>query len=353
MKTEIYSTLDELLSSLSSKEADIIKKRFGIENPIMSLEKIGREYGITRERVRQIEEKALTKIIEKSLTHNFFEQKLYPEIYEILGELKVKREAYIFKKFEELYGIDENCKNILRLFITIYEKIFYEKENKLFFAYLSTAKEILWKSKLILNNLNSKLLKINKAIKEEEFLEIVKDKIKKHFKINPDLEDIWEFIKISKIIKRNPLNEIGHIDNKKIAPTSLIDKIKIIFEIEKTPLHFIEIYEKLKNLMQIEDELLHPIWKKSYNFRSIHNALISGKEFVKYGRGKYALKKWGYEEGHIVDLIRKILKEQKQIEINTLYEMIKKHKEVSPNTFKIYLYKYFRVNKNIVALRDD
>lgn len=52
-----------LLSLLTPKEAEIIKMRFGIgrEQP-MTLEEIGVIYGVTRERIRQIENKALRKL---------------------------------------------------------------------------------------------------------------------------------------------------------------------------------------------------------------------------------------------------------------------------------------------------
>lgn len=51
------------LGVLTPKEAPIVRKRFGIGlRKDSTLAEIGREYGITRERVRQIEEKALQKL---------------------------------------------------------------------------------------------------------------------------------------------------------------------------------------------------------------------------------------------------------------------------------------------------
>jgi len=47
---------------LTPKEERIIRQRFGIDCPGYTLEEIGKMYGITRERVRQIEAKALKKI---------------------------------------------------------------------------------------------------------------------------------------------------------------------------------------------------------------------------------------------------------------------------------------------------
>lgn len=55
--------VESLLSVLSDKERDIIEKRFGFnsQDP-MSLSQIGKEYNLTKERIRQIERNALEKL---------------------------------------------------------------------------------------------------------------------------------------------------------------------------------------------------------------------------------------------------------------------------------------------------
>lgn len=55
--------VERLLCTLNSKEAEIIRKRFGIGEGIPhTLEELGQEYGVTRERIRQIEMKAMRKL---------------------------------------------------------------------------------------------------------------------------------------------------------------------------------------------------------------------------------------------------------------------------------------------------
>ncbi|MBP6356255.1 MAG: RNA polymerase sigma factor RpoD/SigA, partial [Paludibacter sp.] len=51
-----------LAHTLADRERDIVKKFFGIGVPEMTLEEIGDEFGLTRERVRQIKEKAIRKL---------------------------------------------------------------------------------------------------------------------------------------------------------------------------------------------------------------------------------------------------------------------------------------------------
>lgn len=51
--------IDRVLSQLSERERDIIKLFYGIGGPEMSLDEIGKKFELTRERVRQIKEKAI------------------------------------------------------------------------------------------------------------------------------------------------------------------------------------------------------------------------------------------------------------------------------------------------------
>lgn len=58
--------IERALSTLSDREHDIVKKFFGIGVAEMTLEEIGDEFGLTRERVRQIKEKAIRRLRQSS-----------------------------------------------------------------------------------------------------------------------------------------------------------------------------------------------------------------------------------------------------------------------------------------------
>lgn len=59
----LTESIEEVLSSLREREAKILRLYFGLDSPEpMTLEEIGSELGITRERVRQIKEKALSRL---------------------------------------------------------------------------------------------------------------------------------------------------------------------------------------------------------------------------------------------------------------------------------------------------
>ncbi|MBQ2287598.1 MAG: RNA polymerase sigma factor RpoD [Lachnospiraceae bacterium] len=66
--------INEILSLLSEREAEVLRLRYGIDNGReMTLEEIGKEFNVTRERIRQIESKALGKLRSKSKSNKLID----------------------------------------------------------------------------------------------------------------------------------------------------------------------------------------------------------------------------------------------------------------------------------------
>ena len=61
--TSLSETVRQVLDSLSPREAKVLRMRFGIEmQSDHTLEEVGKQFDVTRERIRQIETKALRKL---------------------------------------------------------------------------------------------------------------------------------------------------------------------------------------------------------------------------------------------------------------------------------------------------
>jgi len=59
----LQQRLDEILTSLTPREARILRLRFGLQDGrSYTLEEVGRKFGLTRERIRQIEHEALDRL---------------------------------------------------------------------------------------------------------------------------------------------------------------------------------------------------------------------------------------------------------------------------------------------------
>ena len=65
----LKETMEEALCTLTAKESRVLRLRFGMAGGHPhTLEEVGREFGVTRERIRQIEAKALQKMRTPSLS---------------------------------------------------------------------------------------------------------------------------------------------------------------------------------------------------------------------------------------------------------------------------------------------
>lgn len=62
VKESLSTEIDRALNMLSEREKEIVEMSFGINGQEMTLEEIGERFGLTRERVRQIREKAIRKL---------------------------------------------------------------------------------------------------------------------------------------------------------------------------------------------------------------------------------------------------------------------------------------------------
>ena len=61
--TLLKEQLDEVLNTLTEREGKVLRLRFGLEDGRQrTLEEVGKEFNVTRERIRQIEAKALRKL---------------------------------------------------------------------------------------------------------------------------------------------------------------------------------------------------------------------------------------------------------------------------------------------------
>ncbi|MCK9293253.1 sigma-70 family RNA polymerase sigma factor, partial [archaeon] len=63
----LKKAIDDILKTLTDREEKVLRLRYGLlDGKTYTLEEVGREFGVTRERIRQIEGKALRKLRQPS-----------------------------------------------------------------------------------------------------------------------------------------------------------------------------------------------------------------------------------------------------------------------------------------------
>jgi len=150
----------KILSDLSPRAHEVIRSRFGLtdEAERKTLESIGQKYGITRERVRQIESAALN-LIRKS--DKFKNEK------DVFEELKALMHAFgaIVSEHDFINHIskDKNTQNHIHLYLTLSEDFTKHKEDNHFKTRWSVNSDI---SELV----HDSLKKIYESISDEELV---------------------------------------------------------------------------------------------------------------------------------------------------------------------------------------
>jgi len=287
----------DLLKGLPQRTTDVIERRFGLKTGKReTLETIGQSYGITRERVRQIEEEGFSKV--RSRIEDY--QKVFDYFDGILasfGDLKKEDDLL------EFLGRDEFQNHIFFL-LTNGNNFDRIPENKDFYPSWTRKKEAVNLAKKVIKLTVNKLEKEKKTLTLDELFEAQKREITKavNRKINKDI--FISYVEISKKIQKNPEKELGLRDWIEINPRGIKDRAYLVLRGEKKPLHFTKVATLIENLPFSPQRKTH--------IATVHNELIKDQRFVLVGRGLYALKEWGYVPGVVRDIIFQVLKESKK-----------------------------------------
>jgi len=312
-----YSKIcSDLISDLKEREKEVISRRFALNGlKRETLESIGQDFGITRERVRQIQMVAMEKIKPKLSQYQKVFQ-YFREYFKKFGNLR-KEETALF----ELGG--ENWKDEVYFLLSLQKPFQRLGENNDFYSFWLIDKDSLKPAKETINFLFQKLQKLGKPLAKKELSSFL-----------PLEETVWDkrfissILEISKKIQKNKEGLYGLKDWPEINPRGIKDKAYLVFKKIGKPLHFTDIAKLIEGS----------------HLQTVHNELIKDSRFVLVGRGIYALSEWGYLPGQVKEVIWKILKEsEKPLKKEEILEKVLSQRLVKENTILLNLSnkKYF------------
>ena len=321
-----------LLAMLSPRALDVMVKRYGLGESVdrMTLEGIGGIYNITRERVRQIENFALTTIKKSDAF------KKEAAVFKELHELIIKMGGVVCEEdFLMHVAKDASTQNHLAPLLVLGDEFKREKEDENF------------RHRWIVDDATS--MKVHDALKglyaglsnedlvpEGDIVGIFLGHLKEVSEEYKNEEIIKRWLGLSKMVAKNPLGEWGVAHSPNVNARGMRDYAYLIIRKHGSPMHFTEVAKAIT-------EVFH----RKAHVATCHNELIKDSRFVLVGRGLYALSSWGYEKGVVKDVVTKILKKEGPLTKKEIIDRVLKERYVKENTVFVNLQdpKFFKKTK--------
>lgn len=312
----------KLLASLPERARDVLIKRYGLgkDGETSTLESIGQVYGITRERVRQIENYGIASI-QKSDVYQEFEQ-VFGELQEFINKLGggVIAEHILLDEITN----DPILRNHIYFLLVVGNPFYRSKENPAYTHRWYTEKKIAEMVERALKNVY-KSLNRDELVEESEILTRFKQELAE-LSSDTDEEVMKRWLAISKDISRNPLGEWGHASSPNVRVKGIRDYAYLVVKRHGSPMHFREVAEAIEEL-----------FARKAHTATCHNELIKDERFVLVGRGLYALTEWGYSAGVVKDVLRDILEQNGPLSREEIIDKVRKERYVKDNTIVVNL----------------
>ena len=319
------------------REKEIIMRRFGLTGRKETLEQIGEMLSITRERVRQLE-KAILIRLQIAAEEGEIPEMAAAEKLLVRNLTEMGRVARLNDLTDKVYGrkTKPSEKTGIYFIATFAKNLTVVEENEKYYPAIGIAEY-------------GDSLKIRKRV--DEIVDIIK-KNKKPMTIDEldeklDYEHPDHIRAVASVSKQlATLNGVWGLTKwPMVNPKNIRDKIYVILDAKKEPMHFSEIAKAIRE---------SNFKRRNVTVQAIHNELIKDPRFILIGRGIYALDSWGYKKGTISDIIKTILiKADKPLTREEIVKQVLKLRKVKETTILLNLQnkkKFKKVGKNSYTL---
>lgn len=328
----IKPSIQKVLGVLSVRNADMLASRYGIALSSASkstgsretLEGIGKRYGITRERVRQIEEASYIKI----RNADQFEL-LHPPVNAVVNFL---RSQGGIATEQQLMGtlVPVSQRPHLALLLSLSKRFDKIKEGDVHNSSWAVDADHAEAAQRVLQDVEKHIRRKKQPLNDNELIELT-------LRVNQERlpltrETVAPLLSVSKIIKQGPFGQWGLAHWPEVSPRGVRDKAYLVFDREGRPLHFRDIARLIDEASFVSNS------KKNTHPQTVHNELIKDGRFVLVGRGIYALAKWGYTPGTVKDVIVEVLaKEGQALQKEEIISKVLEQRMVQKNTILLNL----------------
>ncbi len=322
------AVVKRLLEPLSERSRDILKKRYGLESAKgLTLEAIGRQYSITRERVRQIEEFSLNHLRQS------------PAAAAVAGELAELESAMadyggVVHEQEFLNHLSKQPmgRNQIHFLLVVGGVFAKRRETDHFYHRWTIDENLAERVEQALRRLAG-VLAPDDLLPEEKMLENFSRHLEPAVSAGVTPEKVRRWLTLSKEIGLSPIGEWGLSSSPNVRMRGVRDYAFLILRDHGEPMHFRDVAQTISDR-----------FSRRANTATCHNELIKDKRFVLVGRGIYALSDWGYQPGIVRDVIKAIIEKHGPLTEAEVIRKVLDSRQVKPNTVLVNLKnpRYFR-----------
>jgi hypothetical protein len=321
----------DILTNLKARQKEVLIRRFCLNKESFkdkeiereTLDSIGKDFGVTRERIRQIENDSFNKIKSKVKDYKYVFDYFKKELEKTGG---IRKEDVFLNSLNE-----GRFKQQIFFLLSLSDDFIRFSENENFYSCWSLSLDRFEKFKKYIDLIIKKLEEAKKPIELSFFKE----------DLDKDFIFFEYFIEISKLIQKNSEGFVGFIYWPEINPRNIRDKAFLVLRKTGKPIHFKEVAKLIGSNVLVQ---------------SVHNELIRDDRFVLVGRGTYALREWGFKDGDVKDIILDILKkERRPLDKEELIDKVLRQRIVKKNTVLLNLSnkKYFiRTNEGKYTINE-
>lgn len=317
-----------LLSPLPDRAHDVLVFRYGLgkDSKRMTLDAIGKKYGITRERVRQIENYGISHI-RKSDEYKQ-EKATFTEIEELLHSLGG---IVVEDDFLGHVSKDKSLQNHVHFLLVVGEPFHKHKEDDEFRHRWQVNEQLARQVEGTLRKLYTSL-KTDDLLPESEMINKFLGHLEEVSERYKNQEVVRRWLALSKNIGKNALGDWGIATSPNIKTKGMRDYAFLVIRKHGSPIHFRDVAKQIEKM-----------FNKKAHVATTHNELIKDKRFVLVGRGLYALAEWGYAPGVVRDVIKEILLKNGALTKDEVVDKVMKERYVKENTIVVNLQnpKYF------------
>lgn len=285
MGLNLIKVINQALLNLNPRQREVIQLRYGLKNnKPLTLAAVGNKYDVTRERVRQIEARALKTLTAQFATAEFDDFKKAATDY-LASYQGVRRHDYAVTDLKQ-------PKTVIQCVLEVSGVArFYPEDNNIH-AFWCLSHNDMQRAFAAINTLIAQLRATKQAGE------------------TPTDPILQNYIAISKKFSVSPYGKFGLAEWREINPRVSRDWAYLVLQQENQPLHFLKIATGINKLRG-----------KKVNPQTIHNELIKDKRFILVGRGMYGLQSFDIIPGTAREVLTHFLKKHGPLPAKNLIQL--------------------------------